>query len=62
MRVTYRDKQWQFDEALTVHQMLKRLRLLPESVLVVRNGHLVTEDRRLQPGDEVEIIAVISGG
>ncbi len=62
MHIVYRDKEWFLDQALTVNQMLKYLKLLPESVLVVRNGHLVAEDQKLQPGDEVKIVAVVSGG
>jgi thiamine biosynthesis protein ThiS len=62
MQVTYRDQTWTFDESLTVMQMLNRVDLLPESVLVVRNGKLVTEDQRLSAGDEVKIVSVISGG
>ena len=62
MQVTYRDKNWSFEESLTVMQMLKRVDILPESVLVVRNGKLVTEDQHLTPGDEVKIVSVISGG
>ncbi len=62
MQVTYRAKSWSFEESLTVLQLLKRVDLLPESVLVVRNGQLVTEDQRLAPGDEVKIVSVISGG
>ena len=62
MKVTYRDRVWIFDEPLTVAQLLKRIGLLPESVLVVRDGKLLTEDQRLHPGDEVKVVAVISGG
>ena len=62
MQVTYRDKNWSFEVSLTVMQMLKRVDILPESVLVVRNGKLVTEDQHLTPGDEVKIVSVISGG
>jgi sulfur carrier protein len=62
MDVVYRDKSWFFEESLTVLQMLKRVDLLPESVLVVRNDKLVTEDQRLEPGDKVKIVSVISGG
>lgn len=62
MHVTYRDKTWKFDEAMFVQQLLERLDLLPESVLVVRNGTLVTEDQRLLPEDKVKIVAVVSGG
>jgi thiamine biosynthesis protein ThiS len=62
MRVTYREKRWEFDESMFVQQLLKQLDLLPESVLVVRNGTLVTEDQRLLEEDEVKIVAVVSGG
>ncbi len=62
MEVTYRDRTWTFDEALTVEQMLKRIDVLPESVLVVRDGTLVTEDQKLKPGDRVKVVGVISGG
>ncbi len=62
MQVSYRDKHFTFEETLTVQQLLKKLRLLPESVLVVRNGQLVTEDHHLAPEDTVKIVAVVSGG
>ncbi len=62
MQVTYRDKVWTFDETLTVSQLLRRIKVLPESVLVIRNGTLVTEDQQLSSGDEIRIVAVISGG
>jgi sulfur carrier protein len=62
MQVTYRERYWSFDETLTVTQLLKRIDVLPESALVVRNGQLVTEDQVLKPEDTVKVVAVISGG
>jgi thiamine biosynthesis protein ThiS len=62
MHIVHRDKEWFLDQALTVNQMLKYLKLLPEGVLVVRNGQLIAEDQKLQPGDEVKIVSVVSGG
>lgn len=62
MHIVYRDKEWFVDQELTVNQMLKYLKLLPESVLVVRNGQLTAEDQKLQSEDEIKIISVISGG
>jgi len=59
MHIVYRDKEWFVEQE---NQMLKHLKLLPESVLVVRNGQLTAEDQKLQPGDEVKIVSVISGG
>jgi thiamine biosynthesis protein ThiS len=62
MHIVYRDKEWFVDQEMTVNQMLKHLKLLPESVLVVCNGQLIAEDQKLQPGDEVKIVSVVSGG
>lgn len=62
MNIIYRDKTWQMADALTVTQLLERLEVLPENVLVIRNGKLVSEDHPLSPGDEVKIVDVISGG
>lgn len=62
MHITYRNKEWTLDRAITVHQMLKYIKVLPENVLVVRNGQLIAEDQKLHPGDEVKIVAVVSGG
>lgn len=46
----------------TVGQLLKRLDLLPEAVLVLRGDELVTEDEALREDDMIEIRPVISGG
>ncbi len=46
----------------TVRQLLKKLNLLPEAVLVIRNDELVTEDEQLREEDSIEIRSVISGG
>lgn len=62
MHVIYRDQHWEFDQGMLVRQLLERLALLPENVLVVRNGQLTTEDQRLDAADQVKIVGVISGG
>ncbi len=62
IRVRFRDRTWTFDRKMTVKRLLEEVGLLPENVLVLRNGTMVTEDQHLYPGDEVKIVAVISGG
>jgi len=47
---------------VNVARLLERLELNRESVLVIRDGTLVTGDAMLADGDEVEIRPVISGG
>ncbi len=45
-----------------VSVVLKQLSLLPSTVMVIRNGQLLTEDELVHDGDEIEIRSVISGG
>lgn len=47
---------------ITIVNLLARLELDRESVLVIRNGELVPGDERLSDEDSVEIRPVISGG
>jgi tRNA-5-methyluridine54 2-sulfurtransferase len=50
------------DGARRVRELLERLELNPETVLVIRGADLLTREERLDPSDEVEIRPVISGG
>jgi sulfur carrier protein len=50
------------DGPTTVGRLLERLELNRETVLVIRDGTLVTGDVALADSDEVEIRPVISGG
>lgn len=45
-----------------VSKLLQILKLNPATVLVARNGGLVTEEDELGDKDEVKILSVISGG
>jgi sulfur carrier protein len=47
---------------MTVHALLQRFELLPETVLVIVGDELVTHDRKLPDDAAVEIRPVISGG
>ncbi len=46
----------------TVKELLLKLKLNPETVLVVRNKEVLTEDELLKNKDEIEILSVVSGG
>ncbi len=50
------------DGDMKVYRLLEKLRLNPESVLVIRDGQLLTGDDWLQKEDEVVVRSVISGG
>jgi sulfur carrier protein ThiS len=62
MRIVYRDQEWDVKGGQTARAAIKKVDLDPEAVLVVRDGQLVTDDTILEEGDQVKLIAVISGG
>jgi len=50
------------EKSLTVKQLLKRLNFIPQTALVIRKGRILTSDKVLKDGDEVEIRPVGSRG
>jgi sulfur carrier protein ThiS len=62
IKVTYRNKQWDLAGGMTVRDAIIKCGLNPEQVLAVRNGKLINEATILQDGEEIKLIAVISGG
>ncbi len=62
IKLKYRKQEWELEGKYSVREAVKTVGLNPESVLAVRNGELITEDTRLNDGDEVRLVAVISGG
>lgn len=46
----------------TVAALLTELRIVPESVLVIRDSTLLTRDESLEDDDELEVRPVLSGG
>lgn len=49
-------------KAPSVGALLKKLNINPVTVLIVKNGTLVTEDSKLTEKDKVKILSVVSGG
>lgn len=62
MKIIYRDREWELTGRMTVRQAIERVGLIPETVLAVRDGKLLTEDTMLEPEDTVKLISVVSGG
>lgn len=46
----------------SVNDLLEQLKINPETVLVVRNKEVITEDEILSENDNLQILSVISGG
>ena len=62
MKITYRDQEWELEGRRRVQDAVKEVGLLPQTVLAVRDGKLLTGDLMLEEDDEIKLVAVISGG
>lgn len=62
MEIVFREKKWDMKGNITARDAMKKIGVDPESVLVVVNGKLVTDDALLKEGDQVKLVAVVSGG
>ncbi len=60
--IVLRDRQWKVEPGKSARAVMKELGLNPESYLVVRNGQLVDDGTVFAGGDQVKLVAVISGG
>ena len=60
IEIDNKEKKMQFNG--TVSQLLQKLQINSETVLVARNNTLVTEDDTLSDTDEIKLLSVISGG
>ena len=45
-----------------VNELLKQIDVNPETVLVVRNNEVITEEETLKDKDTLDLLSVISGG
>lgn len=46
----------------TVQELLDKLDILSETVLVAREGTIITEDENVRDDDVLKILSVVSGG
>ena len=48
--------------AENIEDMLRKLKINPEVVLIAKNNELVTRKAKLKECDEIKLLSVISGG
>ncbi len=60
--IIMRNQKHEVKAGSTILAALKKLEILPESVICVRDGELVTEDNILKDGETIKLVSVISGG
>lgn len=62
VELDFRSQKFQVKNNITARDALKKIGIEPESVLVMVNGKLATDDVILKDGDQVKLVAVVSGG
>ena len=63
MKVFYdREKKTTDVKAKSVKEMLKEMNILKNSVIVVVNNEVVTDDYVFKKDDKVKLLSVVSGG
>ena len=62
VKITYREQESEVKAGMTLRDAIRRCGLSPEAVLALRAGALITDDVKLQEGDESKLVAVVSGG
>jgi len=62
VKLVHRKQEWEVKKGMTVRDAILKVGLNPEAVLAVRDGQLINEDTKVQEGDVIKLIAVVSGG
>jgi sulfur carrier protein ThiS len=58
----HRGKRIDVRSGSTLRDAIRKAGFSPEAVLAAKDGELITDDRILLPGEEIHLVAVISGG
>ena len=61
-KLILRDKVYEVKPGMSLLDALRKINIVPESVIAIRDGEMITDDEILHSGDEVKLVAVISGG
>lgn len=61
-KLILRDKEYESKPGMSLLDALKKNNIVPESVIAIRDGEMITDDEILRSGDVIKLIAVISGG
>lgn len=61
-KMSLRNQEFVVKHGMTIRKALQKLNIEPDSVLVTRNGDLITDDEILKENDVIKLVPVISGG
>jgi sulfur carrier protein len=62
VKLILRNKEHEVKPGMQLLDALKKINVVPESVIATRNGEMILDDEILKDGDVVKLVAVISGG
>ena len=60
--LTYRRETFSVQPGISLHDAILACGLNPETVLATRSGGLITDEVIVRVGDQIKLIATISGG
>ena len=61
-KIILRNEEYEINHGMTVRKALQKLNIEPDSVLVTREGELITDDEIIKLDDLIKLLPVISGG
>ena len=61
-KLVLRGREYEVRAGMALLDALGKIGVVPESVIAVRDGEMITDDEILRSGDVVKLVAVISGG
>jgi sulfur carrier protein ThiS len=62
VKLVYRQKVWEVRPGMAVRDAILKTGLKLYAVLPVRDGKLINEETIVHDGDEIKLVAVVSGG
>lgn len=62
VKLILRDREFEVKPGMMLLDALRKIGVVPESVIATREGEMILDDEILKDGEVVKLIAVISGG
>ena len=62
VKLILRNKEYEVKPGMMLLDALRKINVIPESVIATRDGEMILDDEILKDGDVVKLVAVISGG
>jgi|YNPBryantNP2012_1023418.scaffolds.fasta_scaffold110134_1 sulfur carrier protein ThiS len=61
-KIIYHKQEWEVESGQTVRAAIEKIGLDPYSVMALRDKRLLSDQTVIEPGDEIRLVAVVSGG